>query len=196
MGSLVIDQVSKAVNALLVADKESAEAVLSREPLVNNFQKTIDHRTFEFIALHPLVAGDLRFTQGLTRATVEMERVGDESKKIARFALRLLNGEPHEPVVLVAQSLRHMAALGVDMLRMAVRALDESNLELAQQVIERDEELDREFEAAMRRVLTLVMEGEPYLRSTIDTVFALKGLERIGDHSKNIAEQVVFMIQG
>jgi phosphate transport system protein len=170
--------------------------VLSREPLVNNFQKTIDHRTFEFIALHPLVAGDLRFTQGLMRATVEMERVGDESKKIARFALRLLNGEPHEPVTLVAQSLRHMAVLGVDMLRMAVRALDESNLQLAQQVIKRDEELDREFEAAMRRVLTLVMEGEPYLRSTIDTVFALKGLERIGDHSKNIAEQVVFMIQG
>jgi len=196
MGGLVIDQVSKAVNALLAAEEESAEVVLSREPLVNNLQKTIDHRIFEFIALHPLVAGDLRFTQGLMRATVEMERVGDESKKIARFALRLLNGEPHEPVTLVAQSLRHMAALGVDMLRMAVRALDETNLQLAQQVIERDEELDREFEAAMRRVLTLVMEGEPYLRSTIDTVFALKGLERIGDHSKNIAEQVVFMIQG
>lgn len=196
MGSLVIDQVSKAVSALLTNDEESAEVVLSREPLVNGLQSSIDHRIFEFIALHPLVAGDLRFTQGLLRAIVEMERVGDESKKIARFALRLLNGEPHEPVMTVAQSLRHMAALCADMLRMAVRALDETGLELAQQVIERDVELDSEFEAAMRRLLTLVMEGEPYLRSTIDTVFALKGLERIGDHSKNIAEQVVFMIQG
>jgi len=196
MGSLVVDQVSKAVNALLVADEDSAEIVLAREPLVNKFQSSIDHRTFEFIALHPLVARDLRFAQGLLRATVELERVGDESKKIARFALRVLNGAPPEPVTIVAHSLRHMAALGGDMLRMAVRALDETNLELAQQVIQRDVELDSEFEAAMRRLLTLVMEGEPYLRATIDTVFALKGLERIGDHSKNIAEQVIFMIKG
>lgn len=196
MASLVIDQVSKAVSALLTGDADAAEAVLSREPIVNHSQSSIDQHIFEFIALHPLVAGDLRFTQGLLRATVEMERVGDESKKIARFALRLLNGEPHEPVMMVAHFLRHMAELCAGMLRMAVRALDETNLDLAQQVIERDIELDREFEAAMRRLLTLVMEGEPYLRSTVDTVFALKGLERIGDHSKNIAEQVVFMIQG
>ena len=196
MGALVIDQVSKAVSALLTGDEAAAEVVLSREPVVNHSQSSIDQHTFEFIALHPLVARDLRFTQGLLRATVEMERVGDESKKIARFALRLLNGEPHEPVMTVAHFLRHMAALCADMLRMAVRALDETDLELARQVIERDEELDSEFAAAMRRLLTLVMEGEPYLRSTVDTVFALKGLERIGDHSKNIAEQVVFMIQG
>jgi len=196
MGALVIDQVAQAVHALLEADGHSAELVLSREPQVNHLRSKIDQDTFEFIALHPLVAGDLRFTQGLTRATVEMERVGDESKKIARFALRLQDGEPHEPVLSVANSLRHMAALCTDMLRMAVRALDESNLILAQHVIERDAELDAEFESAMRRIFTLVMEGEPYFRATINTVFALKGLERIGDHSKNISKQVVFMIRG
>jgi len=196
MGALVMDQVSKAVHALLTGDETSAELVLSREPQVNGLQTSINQRIFEFIALHPLVAGDLRFTQGLMRTTVEMERVGDESKKIARFALRLLDGEPHEPVMMVAHSLRHMAALCADMLRLAVRAFDETDLDLAEQVITRDAELDAEFESAMRRIFTLVMEGEPYLRATNDTVFALKGLERIGDHSKNIAEQVIFMIQG
>jgi len=81
LGGLVIDQVSTAVRALLEADSGLADLVLSREPHINEEQVRIDRRIFEFIALHPLVAGDLRFTQGLARTTVELERVGDESKK-------------------------------------------------------------------------------------------------------------------
>jgi len=196
LGGLVIDQVSTAVRALLEADSGLADLVLSREPHINEEQVRIDRRIFEFIALHPLVAGDLRFTQGLARTTVELERVGDEAKKIARFALRLLSGEPQGPVTYVAHSLRHMADLCADMLRTAVRALDETDIEKARQVIARDVELDEEFGAAIRQLLTLAMEGAPFLRATIDTVFALKGLERIGDHAKNIAEQVIFMISG
>ena len=82
------------------------------------------------------------------------------------------------------------------MLRNAVRALDETDSELARSVAIRDRELDDEFQRALRQVLTLVMEGEPYMRATIDTVLALKGLERIGDHAKNISEQVLFLIAG
>lgn len=196
MGGLVIDQVGVAVRALLEADAKLAELVLSREPQINEQQASIDRRIFEFIALHPLVAGDLRFTQGLARTTVELERVGDECKKIARFAQRVLSGEPQGPVTYVAHSLLHMAELCGDMLRTAVRALDETDIDKAREVIARDVELDEEFAAAIRQLLTLAMEGTPYLRATIDTVFALKGLERIGDHSTNIAEQVIFMISG
>lgn len=196
MGGLVIDQVTSAVRSLLDNDGSLADLVLSREPQINELQVRIDRRIFEFIALHPLVAGDLRFTQGLARITVELERVGDESKKIARFALRVQSGEPQAPVTFVAHSLRHMATLCGDMLRGAVRALDETDLERARQVIARDTELDEEFGTAIRQMLTLAMEGPQYMRATIDTVFALKGLERIGDHAKNIAEQVIFMITG
>jgi phosphate transport system protein len=89
-----------------------------------------------------------------------------------------------------------MSELSVGMLRNALRALDESDIEMAAKVRYQDIELDAEFETALRQLLTLVMEGEPYLRVTIDTVFALKGLERIGDHAKNIAEQVDFMLRG
>jgi phosphate transport system protein len=77
-----------------------------------------------------------------------------------------------------------------------VRALDESNAELAERVRARDSELDAEFAAALRQLLTLAMQDQRYLGVTIDTVFALKGLERIGDHAKNIAEQVVFITSG
>ena len=132
----------------------------------------------------------------ISRATVEFERAGDESKKIARFALRLGEGEPQGPVVAVARYLRHMADLSVDMLRGAVRALDESDAGAGRECRARDAELDREFQAALRQILTLVMEDQRYLKTTIDTVLALKGLERIGDHAKNVAEQVLFMLSG
>ncbi|HWK50587.1 MAG TPA: phosphate uptake regulator PhoU, partial [Steroidobacter sp.] len=82
------------------------------------------------------------------------------------------------------------------MLRDAVRSLDESDAEMARAVRARDSELDDEFAAALRQILTLAMQDARYLGATIDTVFALKGLERIGDHAKNIAEQVLFVASG
>lgn len=194
MGGLVIDQVGTAVRALLSVETHAAQRVLAREPDINQAYRIIDHEAFEVIALHQLVAGDLRFVRAITRIVIELERVGDESKKIAGFALRVVGGEPPGPVQQVAVSLRHMAALSAAMLRDAVRALDESDVRLANAVAAQDAELDREFAAALRQIFALVMQGEPYLRATVDTVFALKGLERIGDHAKNIAEQVLFML--
>jgi phosphate transport system protein len=196
MGGLVIDQVSAAARALLSGDTEAAQLVLEREPRINELDRRIDREAFQLIALQQLVAGDLRFVRAISRVIVELERVGDESKKIARFALRITTGEPQGPVTTVASFLRHMAELSALMLRHAVRALDESDVNLAASVTARDAELDTEFANGLRQLLTLVMEGEPYMRATIDTVFALKGLERIGDHAKNIAEQVVYMVRG
>ena len=122
--------------------------------------------------------------------------MGDESKKIARFAAQAGAAAEHDPVVAVARYLRHMAALSTSMLRSAVRALDEASPELAREVLERDKELDAEFATALRQLMSFVMEDHQFLRATIDTVFALKGLERIGDHAKNIAEQVLYMVEG
>jgi phosphate transport system protein len=196
MGGLAIDQVATAVRALLDGDAGLAQVVLTREPQVNAFERDIDREAFRLIALHQPVAGDLRMAKAVTRITVELERVGDESKKIARFAARLATGEPQGPVRAVARYLRHMAELTAGMLREAVRAFDEANPELARAVASRDSELDAEFAAALRQLLTLVMEDQRFLGATIDTVFALKGLERVGDHAKNIAEQVVFVASG
>jgi len=194
MGGLVIDQVSTAVRALLDSDKEAAGQVLEREVRVNDLEQQIDRDAFELLALHQLVAGDLRLVRAISRIIRELERAGDEARKIASFALSVINGMPHGPVTVVGPYLRHMAELSASMLRDAVRSLDESDLELAERVTKRDAELDEEFASALRKVFTLVMEGQPYLRATIDTVFALKGLERIGDHAKNIGEQVVLII--
>lgn len=196
MGGLAIDQVSIAVRALLDGDAELAAMVLSREALLNDFERKIDREAFRLIALHQPVAGDLRMVKAVSRIVVELERAGDESKKIAKFAARLATGEPPGPVRAVARYLRHMAELTTGMLRDAVRALDEADSAMAQRVSARDSELDAEFAAALRQLLTLAMQDQRFLSATIDTVFALKGLERIGDHAKNIAEQVVFVASG
>ena len=196
MGGLAIDQVSTAVRALLDGDAGLAQIVLARESQLNKFERDIDREAFRLIALHQPMAGDLRMAKAVTRITVELERVGDESKKIARFAVRLSTGDPPGPVRAVARYLLHMAELTAGMLREAVRAFDEADPALARAVASRDSELDAEFAAALRQLLTLVMEDQRVLGATIDTVFALKGLERIGDHAKNIAEQVVFVSSG
>ncbi len=196
MGGLAIDQVASSMRALLDGDESLARLVLSRESLINDFERTIDREAFRLIALHQPVAGDLRMAKAASRIVVELERVGDEAKKIARFAMRLAGGEPQGPVRAVARFLRNMANLTAGMLREAVRALDEANTDLAHGVTSRDAELDEEFAAALRQLLTLAMQDQRFLGATIDTVFALKGLERIGDHAKNIAEQVVFVASG
>ena len=196
MGGLVIGQVSSAVKALLVRDARLAELVLSREPLVNDYDARLDNLTQNFIALHQPVANDLRMVRAMSRASLELERVGDESKKIARFAARVGAVSSHDPVVAVARYLRHMADLYVAMLRNAVRALDEASPELAREVLLRDAEIDEEFAAALRQLMTFVMEDQQFIKATIDTVFALKGLERVGDHAKNVSEQVLYMIEG
>jgi phosphate transport system protein len=82
------------------------------------------------------------------------------------------------------------------MLRNAVRAADESDLGLAREVVQRDQELDAEFATALRQLMSFVMQDHHFLKASIDTVFALKGLERIGDHATNIAEQVLYMVEG
>jgi phosphate transport system protein len=196
MGGLVIDQVSSAVSSLIDRDARLAELVLSREPMVNDYESRLDRDSLTFIALQQPVANDLRAARAIARAGLELERVGDESKKIARSALRIGGATEHDPVTAVARYLRHMATLSTSMLRGAVRALDESNAELAREVLARDKEIDHEFATALRQLMSFVIEDQKFLKPTIDTIFALKGLERVGDHAKNVAEQVLYMVEG
>jgi phosphate transport system protein len=193
MGGLVIDQVASCVKALLERDVRLAELVLTRENLVNAYDGRLDRDTLTFIALQQPVASDLRMVRAIGRAGLELERIGDEAKKIARFASRAGAAGAHDPIVALSRYLRHMGELSVAMLRSAVRAVDESDASLARQVLARDKELDAEFATALRQLMSFVMQDHQFLRATLDTVFALKGLERIGDHAKNVAEQVLYM---
>jgi phosphate transport system protein len=194
MGGLVIEQVADSVKAVLERNEALARKVLEREAQVNAYEKRIDRDSLTFMALQHPVANDLRLARAIVRISRELERVGDEAKKIARFALTLAEARNDAPVIAVARRLKHMAALSGSMLRTACRAADETDLELARTVLARDAELDAEFESALREVMSYVMQDSRFVRPTIDTVFALKGLERVGDHATNIAQQVMYML--
>jgi phosphate transport system protein len=194
MGALVIDQVTSACRALLERDPALAQSVLAREPQVDEYDRQLDRDSLTFIALQQPVANDLRLSRAIVRIGRELERAGDEARKIARFALSLEQASGNDPVLAVARHLKHMASLSVAMLRGAVRAADEVDTSLAESILRRDAELDAEFAAALRQVMSYVLQDHRFLRPTIDTIFALKGLERIGDHATNIAEQVLYMV--
>ena len=194
MGALVIDQVAGAVKSLLERDMALAHSVLVRESLVEDYERRLDRDSLTFIALQQPVANDLRLARAIVRIGRELECVGDEAEKIARFTLTLERSNDADPVHVVSRHLRHMAALSGSMLRGAVRAADELDLELARSVLQLDAELDAEFAAALRLVMSYVIQDHRFLRPTIDTIFALKGLERIGDHATKVAVQVLYMM--
>lgn len=196
MGGLVSDQVTTAVQALLEYDREAAELVLAREQQINAYDTDIEAESFRLLARRAPVAIELRTVLAIARAVTDLERAGDEAKKIARFALLTVDRMASDPSVAVHKHLRHMALLASQMMRLAVEALNRADASVAHDVARLDRELDQEFEAALRRLLTVAMEHSRLVRPTIDTVFALKSLERIGDHAKNVAEHAVFLVRG
>lgn len=196
MGGLVADQVETAVRALLESDREAAELVLIREQQINAYQTEIEAEIFGLLARRAPVASDLRMVLAISRAVTDLERAGDESKKIARFALASIGRTAAGPSRIMHKPLRHMAELASESMRVAVDALDRGDAQVAHEVARLDREIDQEFEAALRQLLTVAMERTRLLRTMFDTVFALKSLERIGDHAKNVAEHVVFLVSG
>ncbi|HEX9708189.1 MAG TPA: phosphate signaling complex protein PhoU [Steroidobacteraceae bacterium] len=196
MGVLVADQVETAVRALLDSDREAAELVLVRERQINAYQTDIEAESFRLLAQRAPVASDLRMVLAISRAVTDLERAGDEAKKIARFALASAGRMAGGPSRVMHRPLRHMAELASESMRVAVDALDRGDARVAHDVARLDRELDQEFEAALRQLMTVAMERTRLLRPIFDTVFALKSLERIGDHAKNVAEHVVFLVSG
>ena len=196
MGLLVAEQVKTAVRALLESDLEAAQGVLVRERQVNAYQTEIEAESFRLLAQRAPVASDLRMVLAISRAVTDLERAGDESKKIARFALASAGHMTGGPSRVMHRSLRHMAELASEAMRVAVDALDRGDANVAHDVARLDRELDQEFETALRQLMTVAMERTRLLRPIFDTVFALKSLERIGDHAKNVAEHVVFLVSG
>lgn len=196
MGGLVIDQVAGASEAFITGNRERAKQVLDREPQVNGYDVIIDEHSERLLAWHQPLAVDLRLVRAITRAAIDLERAGDEARKIARIALQIQVPEARGAAAVVAQPVRQMAEIGLAMLRDAVVALDTMNADLADQVRRRDQEIDSEFEAAVRRLTTLMLESADAMPPVLDIVLALKALERIGDHAQNVAEQVVFIVRG
>jgi phosphate transport system protein len=197
MGGLVLDQVQLAVRALVESDAATARTVLAREEEVNAYDTRIDEGSIALIARRQPMGSDLRVIISIARAVNDLERVGDEAKKIARYVAGV--GDPEAaspPIPQLARDARNMARHAASMLREALDGFDRMDPHSALELSRRDAELNAEFQAALRRLVTYAMEDPRLLHSIVAAVFVLKALERVGDHAKNIARHVVYVVQG
>lgn len=189
MGGLALDQVRAAARAYAEWDLRNAQHVIDREGLLTTLGTRIYDDQLTLIALRNPVASDLRAIIALAKIAAELHRAGAEACKIARTVLHQ-SGRPGRGT---SSDARHLASLATSLLRLSLEALDQLDGELAEQVIDRDQDLDAEYAAGLRRLLTRALENPAQLEVTVEAAFALKALERIGDHARNISEQIAGM---
>jgi phosphate transport system protein len=196
MGGLVIEQVQRAVDALMQGDLDACERVASVESTVNQFDLKVDEAVLTLFALRQPQAIDLRLTLALFRVSADLERIGDKAHKIARCSERLIEADATQPNRKLLCHIRVMHRTAAEMLEQALRSLEEVDHGIAVEVIRRDSHLDDEYDAAMCHLMTFIMEDTRSLPRILDLMSIIKALERVGDHAKNIAEQVVFVAKG
>ncbi len=190
MGGLGIDQVQRAVLALVRDDDDGAREVIGRGAQVAAYGQSIEEEIVGLIARRQPVASDLRAILAIGRVATDLERVGNAARKIARLSIELHGSGERAPLPHLYNDVRKMSRLAVAMLRDALDAFDRVDLAAATAITGRDAELDGEFHLALRELVTYVMEDPRYLQSTVHTVFLLKALERVGDHARSIAATV------
>ena len=189
MGGLALDQAREAMRAYEEWSLPAATRVMEREHAVNAYDHEIDRDQLTLIARRQPVGSDLRIVIAMSKMVGELERVGDEAKKIARVVIV----DAGRPAGASSRDVVHLGRLAQDLLRMALDAVDQLDLDLAAKVIPGDRELDEEYAAGLRRLLTRAMENPRGFEVTVQTAFVLKSLERIGDHARNLARHVLSM---
>ena len=193
MGGLVEKQVVDALEALLHADSALAEKVLTKEDRVDDLEIQIDEECARVLALRQPAASDLRLIIAVSKAVSDLERIGDESAKIAAMALQLAeDGESPRGYV----EVRHIGNHVRNMLRDALDAFARFDAYKAVEVAAEDSEVDMEYRSAMRALVTFMMEDPRAISRVLNIIWSLRALERIGDHARNIGEQVIFLVKG
>jgi phosphate transport system protein len=193
MGALVIDQVQLAVAAYSGWDRAAATLVLERERRINLYDAQIEAAALQLIARRQPMAHDLRAVFAIDKVVTELERAADEAKKLALAVLADSEANGFRPGAATAREARQLGRLAALMIRAALDAFDHLDATAAASVIRQDQEMDAEYAAALRRILTRAMEDARQLQSAIEAAFIMRSLERIGDHARNIARHVGFI---
>jgi phosphate transport system protein len=196
MGGMVESQVARAVHALTQFSSEVASEVLATEERVNAMEVEIDSDLSSIIARRQPTARDLRLLIAISKTIANLERVGDEAARIARIVQRLTDTGVSSRLRLPLNDLQHESELAVTQLRKALDAFARLDVDKAVEVLKSDDLIDQEFEGLIRKLITFMMEDPRTISSSIDLVFVGKAIERVGDHAKNLAEQVIYIVKG
>jgi len=193
MGGLVERQIEDALVAIIDADSQRAEEVIAREKQVNGLEVSVDDEATRILVKRQPAASDLRLVLVITKAVRDLERIGDESKKIAKLALKLTEEGPAPRGYF---EVRHIGAAVREMLHDTLDAFTRLDVDAALEVVRRDKSVDQEYRSATRELVTYMMEDPRSISRVMNIMWALRSLERIGDHARNISEQVFYLVKG
>ncbi|AMK76822.1 MULTISPECIES: phosphate signaling complex protein PhoU [Methylomonas] len=193
MGGLVEQQVDLATKAFMGNDMENAEKVVQQDQYVNEMEKDIDHECTEIMAKRQPAAFDLRMLIATIKIITDLERIGDEAARIAKMTMRLEGADYYQDKY---YEIEHLLNLVKDMLNGALDAYARNDVEEVIAITEQDAKVDREYTSITRQLITQMMENPRNITRALDMLWAARALERIGDHSCNVCEQVIYMVKG
>jgi len=194
MGGLVESQIRQAIYSLAQFNMEAAEQVSAIEARVNSMEVEIDYELSSIIARRQPTARDLRLLIAISKTTANLERVGDEAAKIARMVCSIIqSGSPRS---LPSLELRVAADLASGLLNKALDAFARLDVNAAVAILKEDDLIDLEFDGFLRKLVTYMMEDPRMISPSLDLLFLAKAIERIGDHAKNIAEFIIYVVKG
>ncbi len=193
MGGLVEQQIADAVTALIENKGELGEAVAAGDKRVNSFEIAIDEECSRILARRQPTASDLRLVVAISKTITDLERVGDEAERIGRQAMQLATEDAPKGAHTAVEHLgKHVLAMVTDALDAFARMDSEAALAVAKE----DQKVDREYESLIRQYITFMMEDPRTISKVLSLIWAVRALERIGDHARNIAEHVIFFVEG
>lgn len=194
MGGLVETQVSAAIEAYSSGEVASVKTIVESDRKVNDLEKAIDDDCAHIIAKRQPAASDLRLVFGISKIVTDLERAGDEAKKIAKGVRRIYEAG-HMPSQ-YGVGVRHIAEAALAMIRQSLDAFARLDAAQAASVIRADDDVDVEFKSIMRQLITHMMEDPRTITTAMDIIWIARAVERIGDHAKNVAEHVIFIVEG
>jgi phosphate transport system protein len=196
MGGLAGEQIRQALQALKEKDIILARRVISRDIEVDKLEVKADEEIANLLARRCPVARDLRAVLAFSKAISDLERIGDEAIKIADMAVQIYDNDSADPSTALLRDAHTIGRQSLIMLHEALDAFDNLDVARATKVAAGHSELELEFQCSIRRLATFIIEDPRNLGHTIKAVLIIKALERIGDHAKNIAEYIIYMVSG
>jgi len=195
LGGLVESQIHQAIEAFANFNLEAVEHVEALEARVNSMEVEIDHELASIIARRQPTARDLRLLMAVSKATANLERMGDEASRMARM-VKSIEQRGGMPRAFATTDLRVAADMASGQLRKALDAFARLDTKAAVDILKEDDRIDQEFDGFVRKLITYMMEDPRTITSSLDLLFLAKAIERIGDHSKNMAELVIYLVKG
>jgi phosphate transport system protein len=192
MGSKVEEAIRLAMKSLVDRDSKLARRVIQSDHEINDLEIEVDEICHRLLALHQPMAGDMRFITSSMKINSDLERIGDLSSNIAERALTLNEVAPLKPFI----DIPRMASIAQEMVKVSLDSLVNRDPEAAKKVCERDDEVDNLNDQIIRELISYMLEDRANIKRALDLILISRHLERIADHATNVAEDVIYMVQG